>query len=387
MDAIMGYLSQLGQRLPSALIYGLGITAAAFFASMWQRLRLHVIDPPWVVLHPGRDPNKLRFNLFLLLSLLAPLLITAFRSGVGTDYNTYIANYHWIASSGGVLNFILHNGLLEPGYVFITWASQFLGGYPVMFALCGFITIAGFYRGITYHADKISIGTATFLFMCLYFQMSLNIVRQFMAAGLLFCAVWYMLRQRPRPFLIFVVAAAMFHISALVMLPFYFFASDKKWARIFRLVVIAGICLVFISWPLISKAMPYIPVISRFAVYAYPAGPFKPDMLAFSLPLVLPVLIFRKKLITFNPDNRVLIDLILIGSVFANFKYLSEPLSRLALYFLTAQILVLPSFVYVMKTRRQKMIAWALVILYGIGYWGLYYFLFNRAETFPFVSL
>lgn len=386
MDAIAGYLAQMSQRMPSAMIYGLGIVGAALFASMWQRFRLHVVNPPWMTLNRSRDNSELRFNIFLLLSFMAPLLITAFRTGVGTDYNTYIANYHWISSSGGVLNFILNNGLLEPGYVFITWISRFLGGYPVMFALCGFITVAGFYRGIIYHASKISVGTAVFLFMCLYFQMSLNIVRQFMAAGLLFCAVWYLLRQRPRPFLLLVAGAAMFHISALVLLPFYFFASDKKWARIFRIVVIVGICGVFVSWPLISKALPYIPVISRFAVYAYPAGAFKPDMLAFSLPLVLPVLIFRKKLIAYNADNRVLIDFILIGSLLTNFKYLSEPLSRLALYFLTAQILVLPSFVYAMKTRRQKLLAWMLVILYGIGYWGLYYFLFNRAETFPYLS-
>ena len=145
----------------------------------------------------------------------ALFLVQAFRINVGNDYAKYVEFMH-LARFGSYVP-------TEPGFNLIAWLTFRLFGWEnflFCFAVMALITAAGFMFAI----DRLSVSFfpvfVMFITLGYYFQ-SINTVRYYMALSLAACSMYFLLKRDLPRYLLFVLIAACFHKSALVVLLFY----------------------------------------------------------------------------------------------------------------------------------------------------------------------
>lgn len=158
-----------------------------------------------------------------LLVLLAG--VSALRIYTGNDYQTYINHFHDIVCGNYVVT--------EPGFnLVVTAIYGFFEKeyYLVVFGLFAVLTVAVFLRAM--YRQSVDFVTTFYLFMTLgiYFQ-TFNTVRYYFALAIVLYGMGELLRKNYLSFVFLVLIAALFHKTALVVLPLYLLAYIpwKKW--------------------------------------------------------------------------------------------------------------------------------------------------------------
>ena len=157
--------------------------------------------------------NGLIFLLFFILS--------AIRFDVGTDFD----NYYYMASGfneGGYTRF--YNDFELGSYALIK-LSHFLESPQIFFIISSFITLYCILKTIFKYSHSVLISTIMWLSIPIFFFLSLNGVRQWMAVAIIFFGYQYIQDRKFLKYLICVFLASMFHKSALIALPFYFIST------------------------------------------------------------------------------------------------------------------------------------------------------------------
>lgn len=174
-------------------------------------------------------------NKLYIVGIFAVLfLVSALRFDIGNDYAQYTLTAHEAYVGGYVVT--------EPGFNVLVRAvyTMFHGEYyEIVFALFAFVTLLVFLH--TFYRDSADFSQSFFLFMMLglYFQ-TFNTVRYYFALSVALCCMRYVLERDYIRFVFFILLAALFHKSVLLVLPVYFAASFawKKW--VYVLGVLAG---------------------------------------------------------------------------------------------------------------------------------------------------
>lgn len=159
-------------------------------------------------------------SLGIYISIVSFSLIVGFRWDVGVDYMTY-----YELASGYFTQSQLDR--IEP---FARYTAQivYTNGLPfyMWFILMAFLQY--FFVVKSVDRDKgYLLFYAVLFYLCYMLAFSMNIVRQAVAFSILLYAYNYIYRKKIFHYAIWCVIAALFHKSALVMLPFYFLANLK----------------------------------------------------------------------------------------------------------------------------------------------------------------
>lgn len=168
---------------------------------------------------PGR-PNGPRGRIPQLALLAGAILafVAALRWHVGTDYWTYSRLY-----SDYVQTSLMETGLLgEPGLPAIAQLSRLVhNDYATMFAIAAIATVALFVATIWRFSPIFPVSIALFVLLGTW-QGTFNGVRQYLAAAIIFAGQKLILERRLGAYTLTVLLAALFHVSALLCLAFYF---------------------------------------------------------------------------------------------------------------------------------------------------------------------
>ncbi len=92
-------------------------------------------------------------------------------------------------------------------------------------------------------------------------------------------------------------------------------------------------------------------------------------LLAMRMPLLLPPLIFRRRLIAHDSRNRFWLILLVFERVFSYYGYLNDVFNRIALYFALSWIVLLPSLVRSMPGRDLQRLMGAYVVAVFVILW------------------
>lgn len=165
--------------------------------------------------------NRVKLNwraLGLYLSIVSFSFIVGLRWDVGVDYMTY-----YELASGYFSQSQLDR--IEP---FARYTAQivYTNGFPfyVWFILMAFLQYFFVIKSVD--RDKAYLlSYIVFFYLCYMLAFSMNIVRQAVAFSILLYAYNYIYRKKFFHYAIWCIIAALFHKSALLMLPFYFFAN------------------------------------------------------------------------------------------------------------------------------------------------------------------
>lgn len=166
----------------------------------------------------ARYPRQRRT--FLLLLGLACWLLASLRYVTGFDYRSYEAFFQHTADAGPACLLTLRGP--ELGYQALNLAVALAGGdYRAFLFVFHFLLTALVFLWIERYSP--SAWMSAYLFVTLqYLALSMNLMRQALAAAIFLWAYPHLRNRRPLSFLGIVLLAACFHRSALFMLPFYF---------------------------------------------------------------------------------------------------------------------------------------------------------------------
>lgn len=174
--------------------------------------------------------NKITFFIAVLLLLL----FAGLRYGIETDYWAYYRIFNLEKQRG-----------IEPGFnllidLYKTYISQSFDGFIFIVALLS-ISIKYFF-----FKDTASPFWGLLIYYSLFYILfEYNIIRQGLAASFLLIASNYAKKKQGLKFFVFVVIASTFHISSVLFMPVYFFATRSLFIRdVFVLIFLAfSICL------------------------------------------------------------------------------------------------------------------------------------------------
>lgn len=195
-----------------------------------------------LLVYPYRVANEQyrRVLMWVLFGLFT--LFFGLRGNVGDDYSHYLAIYehpefHFLTMPAFALAIALFKALLIPFHGFLFACSLVINGllfrflvrrkFNLPFALSLFLGFSGVVNEIDFVRNSISI--------------------------LLFANSWeYLSRREVRKYLVVNIVGTLFHYSALLYLPFYFFVRRELPRRVFLGIVLAGIVLFILRPPFLD---------------------------------------------------------------------------------------------------------------------------------------
>ncbi len=287
--------------------------------------------------------------IYCVCMALVFIFISATRFQVGYDYNLYGGTYfnmkyYDITDIAGLR---MEKGFLMPLYV-LNLAFE---DYRTVFIFTSLIIYSAVFFMICRESSNPWISVAAYLCFGLFFN-SLCFLRQTIAALMVAYATKYVGEKRPLRFAALVIAASVFHWSALVMLVMYLFLRIKP-GKIYLAVVSVGTVLFCIF----SKTLMYW-FIDNFYMYRG----YDPESNAEAvngLPLRYTIMFgilfavafaFRRRLTEKNPNNSVYINCLMFTTVFEAMGVRHGILSRFALLVYIPPILFLiPDLVQVIR--------------------------------------
>lgn len=164
----------------------------------------------------GKQAAKIGF--FLLFVIL--FLTAALRYDTGIDYWNYISIYKRFQ-----IGIDTH---VEPGFAFLMQIISDGGFSPQwMFIVTSFFTVLFFLKALYEQSSNFALSIFLYQVMGYYFY-SFNSIRYYLAVSIAFYSLKYVVKRKYIPFIVWVLIAANFHKSVLIVLMFYPFANMIK---------------------------------------------------------------------------------------------------------------------------------------------------------------
>ena len=232
-----------------------------------------------------------------------------------------------------------------------------------------------------------------FLFVATsYYTFSFNGMRQYMAAGILLLGTKYLFSQEKKAWLkyaVIVVIAALFHSSAIIMLPIYFVVRRKAWS-------ITTFAIVFVSMVatlLFDAVLPqFLNLVAQsdFSIYNESGWFTKGEEAGSSIVRVFVVLIpvviayFSKKRIRqLGKTGDILVNLAVVNFCFYLISLYNWIFARFAIYTSIYYILLLTWLIMNSFKRKDRNLLYILCIVLYMGYfWAVRYSIIGYASNY-----
>ncbi len=294
--------------------------------------------------------NKWGKPIYTLSMGLIFTVLAGIRYLTGYDYASYwpifTQTYHldWYDLSPDLVR-------LERGYVMVNrlFANFTMEGF-VIFTFFGLAYAVSVMWFIHRYSSTPWMSVAAFLCFGLLFN-SFCFLRQYTATVILIWALIDIKENRPLRFVILVLLASTFHLSALIFLPFFIILKIPLNRVTLPLFSLVGMLLYGFSdefYMLAARLYYQRPVSSpeSLGVLPWPALGF--------VTLLLFCLLWRPELVKKNPFNNILINCLYYGTFFELLGIKYHIVSRVAVLFMTPAIILLVSdLAKVMTTAAQ----------------------------------
>lgn len=197
---------------------------------------------------------------YFIITIIVLSFFSAFRGDFSADYNGY-AKEIWLRFYNYSAKAIVERGYLsnpEPGYLLFQHVIQRITDKSIyIFIISSLLIVVSNICEIK--RSKVLPYLAVFLFLEVgNYYGSFNLMRQIMAVSIVVLGSKYLFERRFWKYLFFVFIASTFHVSALIMIPFYFIGGLKLGRRSIIVYPIAMLILLFAQERLMTFAGQYI---------------------------------------------------------------------------------------------------------------------------------
>lgn len=208
------------------------------------------------------------------------------------------------------------------------------------------------------------------------FTTSMNGIRQFLAAAIIFAGTKYVLNGDWKRFFLLVLLASTVHRSALIMLPIYFMVRRPSWTKQ-TFLFIGGAVLIVLGFNQFMGTLFTVLSDTQYGHYSTfsEGGASFIRVIVAAWPLVL-AFYGREKLKSLSPKLDPVINLSLINALFMLIATQNWIFARFSIYFGLYQLLLIPWIIQVFREKDRKLIYYLLLIFY------LLYFLYECLVSF-----
>ena len=323
-------------------------------------------------------------SFFAWNTVLIPALTAGLRYGIGTDYAlVYFPEFCSLRADPG------YASRMEPGYVLLNRLVILLGGgFQLVLFLVSAITVLFVYAGLKQYREKLSVGLGMLVYMLLYFQMSFDIVRQSAAMAIVFYSLRSVYDRRLFKFTALIALACTFHISALLMFPFYFLYGlygKPKYAFVRFLSYLLLIFLALNYDKLLYPIMDRVDGLRYYSVYLQETQSFSFSIgvVARTVPFLAPGFLIYGEL---KRDRSMLFQfsLLCMGCIARLMAYTTVYFTeRIAYYFLFSQAVLVPFYYRKLKEKRKTWVGLA-VVGFIFFLWIYDFFVMGSCRTVPY---
>lgn len=318
-----------------------------------------------------------RYKLFAFLSLMVLFLVAALRDHVGRDYTGYLNAF--IRVNNGTLTQADENWL-SPAYRLLCLIVGLFGkeNYILMFAVTSAITLFFLYKAICLNSPDWTLSLFLFIAFCLYYQ-TFNQMRQMLALGITTYAITYLRKGEWIKYILWTLAASMFHTSAIVMLALVVVSKWKISAKTL-FVYALGTVLVFLFFNPLLHLLSYTNYGRTYLGWAkYNTSYEISSFLNLGVRIIMLVgcMFFKKKVLERSPSSSLLYHSAIICTIFQLITLRSYLFGRVTTYFFAAYIFLIPEVVCVCKRMfKQRDRKWVTFAVYAVftAYHFVYYF-------------
>ena len=200
----------------------------------------------------GHKTAKLDKQLYIAFSIVL-IIFAALRNNVGLDFGSYRDNYELIHSSNvSILSLPFGFNNMEPLFQFVNYFSPSFRFFVIACVGLGVLSkIVFFYRN--FNAKLFCL----FLYFCsVYLYYDFGIVRQGIAISIIWYSFKYIKKKKFLKFLVGIIIASLFHITALICLPIYFLGNKEYSGKFYVLLLILSFIVMSLFEPvmiLLSK--------------------------------------------------------------------------------------------------------------------------------------
>lgn len=315
--------------------------------------------------------QKTRSKAFLVLCAIPMIALIGFRSAeVGTDTAGYCRSF--LDKINYPLSFeTLKEFSTEPGWNILNLLLVRLGqSYFILLTAVGAICSIS----ALYVINKLSESKTLSIFI--YFTMALYLFsfaasRQAVAIGIYMLSIPHLLNKDFMKYTIIVCIASLFHQTALVTLPLYFFFRMPFSNKVLALIVVCGL----VTSALIPQIMTYAAnVEERYSVYTkYEGGGEMFTAFYFILSVFF---IFQRSKIKaeYLRNYDVLLNMLIFGSLINIIVILSGlygEVTRLAIYFQVSTI-ILWTYLHKYRVTSLNIVLWLIILVGHLGYFYIY---------------
>lgn len=321
---------------------------------------------------------------FIIPSFVLLFIISAFRGDFTTDYTNYTVLFKKINWFGFSDVFAIFDH--EVGFLFLNrLIGVFTDNAVYLFAITTFIILFGFYHQFNKYSVNIWLSILMFVTVGSYYA-SFNITRQILAVAIIFMGSRYLYERKFFKYLGVALVASLFHMTALIMVPFYFILNLRIRLKNLFYILIGSVALIVFFDPILSFIQLFV-----YANYTDNAWGMDGQAIA---NVVLPIafLIFTifhsKKLDSKNNTmHRIWFNAIIFYALFNVLALQVEMVERLGRFFAPYALLLIPFIFSKMQNKYLRfiymMVLVAVLILYNYitlsdSVFDPYYFIWDK---------
>lgn len=308
-----------------------------------------------------RGITRNKIGVFLMISIL--VLVAGLRYGVGTDYYNYYAGYEQYK----IEQLSLFD---EPGIRVIARISSLIYDDPAtMMFLAAAITVILMTVTIVRNSDVYWLSLLLYIFLGCWHG-CFNGVRQYLAASILFAGHCFIKERKLLQWLMIVIVAAMFHITAIIGVVFYFYAHIRVNYKNLILSVLAA----FIGINLYDRIFGMIGFLKSDTLdfvgegAGYLTNSINPLRIAVAWVPVVFYLLFRKYYGTENKRTAFYLNMTILHAVLMTTAMNSTYLGRVGIYTGIYNTITWPILLRKVE-RRSRSILIVLILLFYMAYW------------------
>lgn len=334
--------------------------------------------------------NKIKKDSFLrfamrMLAFMPIVLLYGFRGlGVGKDTSVYISYFHEVKEFAIEQVFGYY---IEPGYVVLdVVANRIFGDEIGMQLLSGGLIFGFLIVGIMHYRRKLNEVLGVFIFFMCYFAVACNGARQLIACCIILWGIKYVLERNFLKYMLVVLAAAMFHKSAVICILFYVLSlpvcvrNSTSVQKFFLIISILELPFVDVFVKIFSSFNIYGKYIQEITVASWGELTF----LVYLIPEFVLILYIKSRNKNITRDIEILTNIFVMQLPFQFMQVYLEHISRIGWYCSLVKVVLVPRLLYGLEKKQRK--TWTIVICcWYLIYYIVMFVVFNGQGTYPYV--
>jgi transmembrane protein EpsG len=195
---------------------------------------------------------------------------------------------------------------------------------------------------------------------------SMNGIRQFLAAAILFTATKYLLEGNWKRYSLIILFASTFHQSALIFIPIYYIVRRKAWTGVTFMLLLMAIIFT-VGFNQFSQVLYSAIEDSHYSEYQNfnEGGANILRVVVYAMPVIL-AYFGREKLRILFPNSDYIVNMSLLAVVFIIIATQNWIFARFTIYFGLYQLILISWIIKSFTDKNQRFIYYAVLVCYFI---------------------